>query len=120
MLGLDWSNVKFDRANGTTAAVKFNTYEAWGQYRFNPATTLALGYEFTNGDIDYSSAKPKYHQVNLLADYQLSKRTEVYLSAAYQIAAGASQPADIFEGVTGTASSSNHQVAVRVGMVQKF
>jgi predicted porin len=120
MLGLDWSNVKFDRANGTTATVKFNTYEAWGQYRFNPATTLALGYEFTDGDIGYSAAGPKYHQVNLLADYQLSKRTEVYLSAAYQIAAGASQPADIFEGVTGTASSSNHQVAMRVGFVQKF
>lgn len=120
MLGLDYSNVKFDRANGSTATVKFNTYEAWGQYRFNPATTLALGYEFTDGDIGYSSAAPKYHQINLMADYQLSKRTEVYLSAAYQIAAGASQPADIFEGVTGTASSTNHQVALRVGMVQKF
>lgn len=120
MFGLDYSNVKFDRANGTTSAVTFNTYEAWGQYHFAPAATLALGYEFTKGDIGYSSAAPKYHQINLMADYQLSKRTEVYVSAAYQIAAGASQPADIFEGVTGTASSSNHQVAARVGMVQKF
>ncbi|MDN7177352.1 porin [Caballeronia sp. SEWSISQ10-4 2] len=118
-LGVDYSNVKFDRANGTTSAVKFNNYEAWGSYEFTPAATLVGGYTFTDGNIGYSSAKPKYHQFNLLADYKVSKRTEAYLSAAYEIAAGG-QPASIFDGVIGNASSTNHQFAMRVGIVHKF
>lgn len=119
-LGLDYSNAKFDQANGTTSTVKFDTYEVWGSYAFTPAATLAAGYSFTDGQIGYSSARPKYHQINLTADYKLSKRSEVYLSAAYQIAAGASQPADIFDGVVGNASSSNRQLGMRVGIVHKF
>ena len=61
-----------------------------------------------------------YHQINLNGDYHLSKRTEVYASVGYQIAAGASQPADIYDGVTGTASTSNHQIAARVGFATRF
>ncbi|WP_232452218.1 acyltransferase family protein [Burkholderia ubonensis] len=34
------------------------------------------------------SAKPKIHSVGLMADYNLSKRTDVYLQAAYQHIAG--------------------------------
>ncbi|WP_144158081.1 porin [Paraburkholderia sp. BCC1885] len=117
---LDYSNVKFNQANGTTATVTFSTYEAWGQYKLTHATTVALGYEFTDGSVGYLSAKPKYHEINFIADYNLSKRTDLYVSAAYQIAAGASQPADIFDGVTGTASTSNHQIAARVGLLHKF
>ncbi|WP_424781044.1 porin [Paraburkholderia sp.] len=119
-LGLDYTNVKFNDANGTTATVTFNTYEAWGSYSFTPAASIAAGYSFTDGHVGYSSARPKYHQINLTADYKLSKRSEVYLSAAYQIAAGASQPAAIFDGVVGDASSTNHQLGLRVGLVHKF
>ncbi|RKP57722.1 porin [Pararobbsia silviterrae] len=120
LIAVDYSNVKFDDANGTTSTVKFSTYELWGQYKFGAATSVALGYELTAGDIGYSDAKPKYHEINFITDYALSKSTNVYFSAAYEIAAGAGQPADIFEGVTGTASTTNHQLATRVGMIHKF
>ena len=119
-LGLNYSNTIFNDANGTTASVKFVNYEAWAGYAVTPSATVALGYEFTDGSIGYSSARPKYHQINLNGDYKLSKRTEVYASVGYQIAAGAGEPADIYDGVTGTASTSNHQVAARVGFVTRF
>ncbi len=119
-LGFNYTNTRFDDANGTTAQVRFDDYEAWGSYAITQAATVAAGYSFTDGDIGYSSARPKYHQINLAADYKLSKRTEVYLSAAYQIAAGASQPAAIFDGVVGNASSSQHQLGLRVGIAHKF
>jgi predicted porin len=119
-MGLNYTNVNFGEANGTTSTVIFNNYEAWGSYAFTPAASLTAGYSFTDGSLGYSSERPKYHQINLAADYQLSKSTQLYLSAAYQIAAGASQPADIFEGVVANASSSNHQLGMRIGMVHLF
>jgi predicted porin len=119
-LGLDYSNVLFRQANGTNQTVRFATYEAFGGYQFTPAFSAGLGYQFTDGSIGYSDAKPKYHQIASTAEYVLTKRTFVYAMATYQIAAGAGQPADILDGVTGNASSSNHQVAARVGIVHKF
>ncbi|MBU9366052.1 porin [Burkholderia multivorans] len=119
-VGLNYSNVLFGQANGTTSTVKFATYEAFGSYQFTPAVSAAIGYSFTSGSIGYNSEKPKYHQIASTAEYVLSKRTFFYAVATYQIAAGAGQPADIFDGVTGTASTSNHQFAARVGIVHKF
>ncbi|SDD28402.1 porin [Paraburkholderia lycopersici] len=119
-IGINYSNVLFGQANGTNATVRFATYEAFGSYQFTPALSAGLGYSFTDGSIGYSSAKPKYHQIASTVEYTLTKRTFVYAMATYQIAAGAGQPADIFDGVTGTASSSNHQLATRVGIVHKF
>jgi predicted porin len=119
-MGLNYTNVNFGKANGTASSVIFSNYEAWGSYAFTPAATLTAGYSFTDGSLGYSSARPKYHQINLAASYSLSKRTLVYLSGAYQIAAGASQPADIFNGVVASASSSNRQLGLRIGMVHQF
>lgn len=118
-LGLDYTNVRFDDANGTTSSVHFNNYEAWGQYMFTPAATLALGYTFTDGNVNYSGAKPKYNQFNLLADYWLSKRTDVYLMGVYQHTSGGAL-ADIYDGLVGAQSTTNSQVVARVGIRHKF
>lgn len=126
LVGVNFSHVRFDDANqgalpaGVGDYVWFNSYEVWGQYSLTPATTLGLGYTFTNGRDAVSNAKPKYHQVNAIADYRLSKRTDVYVMAVYQHAAGGSAKADIYDGLTGSESTTSNQLVARVGIRHKF
>ncbi|MBY0366336.1 porin [Roseateles aquatilis] len=119
-LGADFTSTRFADANGTSSTVRFDNYEAWGSYALSKAATIAAGYTFTDGRVGYSSSRPKYHQLNLMADYKLNKSTELYVSTAYQVAAGAAQPAAIFDGVVGDASSTQRQLVLRLGVVHKF
>jgi predicted porin len=119
-LGLDYTNTKFDDANGTASTVKFENYEAFGQYSFTPSWSVGAAYTYTHGDIGYNQEVPIYHQVGLTTTYSLSKSTAFYAMGVYQRAAGSASLADIFDGVTGNASSNNHQFALRVGMYHKF
>lgn len=126
LFGASFTNVRFDNANqgalpaGSGDHVWFNNYELWGQYSLTPAATLGLGYTFTNGKDAFSGVKPKYHQVNAIADYRLSKRTDVYVMGVYQHAAGGSAKADIYDGVSGSESTTSNQFVARVGIRHKF
>ncbi|WP_028216672.1 porin [Paraburkholderia oxyphila] len=120
MVGLDYTNTKFDNANGTTASVKFQNYEVFGQYHFTPAWSAGVAYTYTHGDIGYNSSVPVYHQAGLTTTYTLSKRTAIYAMAVYQKAAAGAVVADVFDGVTGSASTNNHQIVTRVGMYHQF
>lgn len=119
LIGLDYTNTRFDDANGTTSSVTFNNYEVWGQYSPTAATTLGAGYTFTDAKVNYSGQKPKYNQVNLLADYKLSKRTDVYLMGVFQHASGGAY-ANIYNGFLASQSSTDTQVAARIGIRHTF
>ena len=119
-LGIDYTNTKFNNANGTNGTVRFDNYEAWGRYNFTPAWYVGAQYVYTHGNIGYSQAIPIYHQVGLTTAYALSKRTSVYAMGVWQKAAGAATNADIFEGAVATASSNNHQLMGRVGIFHLF
>lgn len=121
-LGLDYTNTKFDNANGTTGSMTFNNIEFWGQYSLTPATTLIAGDTYTLGKADYSVAsgtKPKWNQFNVMADYALSKRTDVYVMGIWENASGGAL-ASIYNGLLASPSSTDTQVAVRLGIRTKF
>jgi len=120
MVGLDYTNTKFSNANGTTATVKFDNYEAWAKYNITPSWFVGGTYGYTHGNVGYSREVPLYHQIGLATSYALSKRTSLYAMAVWQKAAGAATRAAIFNGVTGDASSNNHQIATRVGIYHVF
>ncbi|MFP3553994.1 porin [Paraburkholderia sp. SIMBA_049] len=120
MIGLDYTNTKFDNANGTTSTVKFQNYEAWVKYYFTTAWRAGIAYDYTHGDIGYNQAVPLYHLVGLVTTYSLSKRTSVYAVAIWQRAAGAAPNAVIFNGGTGGPSTNNHQIATRIGIYHLF
>ncbi|WP_250482176.1 porin [Caballeronia sp. GACF5] len=120
VVGLNYSNVKFDNANGTTATVKFQNYEAVGTYNITPAWSTGLSYTYTHGDIGYNEAVPIYHLVGLMTQYALSKRTALYAYGAYQRSAGNALYGDIFDGAVASASSNNHQAMVRIGIYHRF
>ncbi|WP_321891281.1 porin [Paraburkholderia tropica] len=119
-LGLDYTNTKFNEANGTQGTVIFTNYEAWGRYNLTSAWYVGAQYVYTHGNIGYSQAIPIYHQVGLTTAYALSKRTSVYVMGVWQKAAGAASNADIFDGSVASASSNNHQTMVRIGMYHQF
>jgi predicted porin len=119
-LGLNYTNTKFNDANGTQDTVIFTNYEAWGRYYVSPAWYLGAQYVYTHGSIGYDQSVPIYHQVGLTTGYSLSKRTSLYAMAVWQKAAGAATNADIFDGSVGSASSNNRQTVVRVGMYHQF
>lgn len=112
-------------ANGTLNTLKFNNYELNFKWQFTPAFYAGAQYVFTQENFDASSAqaKPKIHSIGLMADYNLSKRTDFYAQGAYQ---------HVSDGNTGTgldqayvpgaadASSTKNQLVLRLAMRHKF
>lgn len=86
-------------------------------YSMTPALKLGAAYGFTNGKYDVINKRPQWHQVNLQADYFLSKRTDVALTVIGQLAARDAQHAQIF---TADSSSTKHQLMATVGMRHVF
>lgn len=79
---------------------------------------LLSSYTFT--DANFNGVSPKFNQVNVELDHLLSKRTDVYLQTIYQHVSGTGRSgitADI-DGLT--ASSTNNQTAVTVGLRHRF
>jgi predicted porin len=112
----DFSDTDFDAGDGGHD-VRFQNYEISGIYTVTSALTVAAGYTFTTGLDHATDAEPKYHQVNAIAQYALSKRTSVYVMGVYQKAAGSALNAQI---AGFNPSSSQTQVVTRIGMTHAF
>ncbi|CAB3712061.1 porin [Trinickia soli] len=118
--GVNVSDVRFNDALVVGDTTRFDSYEAWGNYSLTPATTLGAGYTYTTGKVDAANVKPKYGQFNLVADYRLSKRTDVYAQGAWNHSMKAGVTADIYAALLGGASTTSNQVVARVGIRHKF
>ncbi|MDE1180068.1 porin [Paraburkholderia sp.] len=100
-----------------SANVDFNNYEAWLGYNISAALQVGGGYTLSDVREHASGNKPRYQQANLMVDYFLSKRTDVYAMAA--CLTGSSGTHAQMDYVT-SASSTNRQSLVRVGIRHKF
>jgi GBP family porin len=123
-IGMLYSHTRFDSG---TDRLTFDNYQVNGVYFIRPDLSLATVYSFTDGKLRSTDASPKYHQVQLIGDYFLSKRTDIYLLGAYQRAAGDATVASIAPDTFGTggsaspdASTTKNQVLVRLALRHKF
>ncbi|NMM02597.1 porin [Paraburkholderia sp. RP-4-7] len=112
-------------ASGTLNALKFQNFEVNGKYQFTPAFFVGAQYVYTMESYDASSgsAKPKIHSFGLMADYNISKRTDFYVQGAYQKVAGDKTGSALDQAyVPGAAdaSSTQNQVVFRVAIRHKF
>lgn len=97
--------------------VHFRNLESALGYNLTPQWYLIGSYTYTFGKDEATSADPKYHQFNFMADYHLSKRTDIYAMAVFQKAAGSATVAQI----TGlNASDTRQQLALRVALKHSF
>ncbi|MHB9834320.1 porin [Paraburkholderia terrae] len=108
----------------TWTSWKFDNIEINGQYYFMPDLSLTGAYTFTHGRLesDAGSDSPNWHQVALMLNYSLSKRTSVYVQGAWQhtnASTGTDLDAAHIIGSSGLSSSGN-QVVARIGLSQKF
>ncbi len=86
-------------------------------YTMTPTLFLGAAYGFTHGHYDVVERKPQWHQVNLQADYYLSKRTDVALTVIAQQAAGDAEHAQIFGFAR---SAGTRQLMATLGMRHVF
>jgi predicted porin len=125
-LGAGYSNSQYksDGQSAFASTEKFNTGQGFFNYQATPAILLGVGYSYTKSTGD---AGATYHQVSVGADYNLSKRTDVYLVGAWQHASGETLNADGTAVVSAQASvgsygypGTNTQELVSVGLRHKF
>ncbi|KND59554.1 Outer membrane protein (porin) [Candidatus Burkholderia verschuerenii] len=112
--------------NGTALKnVKYQNFEVSGKYQFTPAFFVGGQYVYSieTYDADSGTVKPRIHSAGLMADYFLSKRTDVYLQTVYQKIAGKSTDSVMDQayipGAQGVSSNSNQFVA-RVALRHAF
>lgn len=100
----------------------FNIGELNLKYYLTPSFQLGVSYSLTDGSDLNGHTGARYQQVDLGADYFLSKRTDFYLVAVGQKASGTDSTGKAavaaIDGLT--ASSNDKQLLVSAGIRQKF
>ncbi|WP_345817825.1 porin (plasmid) [Paraburkholderia sp. PREW-6R] len=116
-LGARYSNAQYkpDALSAFSATQKYDVGAGFVNYQVTPAAMIGLGYTYTHGKGNVSES---YHQVSLGGDYNLSKRTDVYLVGAYQHANGAGAFASVAD--YDYLSTAKSQEIVSLGMRHKF
>lgn len=127
--GLVYSNSRFeDLGSGAAAApiarfrgdtAVFDNAEANFSYQITPSLLAGVAYNYTRS---HGAGDARYSQANLGADYFLSKRTDIYLTTAYQHAAGTDSTGKAAVAALWpiTASSNSHQIVAALGLRHKF
>jgi predicted porin len=105
----------------SSGSAHFDNYELNVKYAVTPALTVGLMDTYTDAHVN-GVAKigndPKWNQVNAIARYSLSKRTELYAEAMYQHAIGNKNTAVMYNA--GGNSATSNQVMGAVGMLTRF
>ncbi|WP_233887025.1 porin [Paraburkholderia flagellata] len=111
-----YTHSKFDALTG--GSLTFSNVDVGLNYKPTPATSLTAGYIYTNQRSTVAAgANTHYNQLAGVADYYLSKTTDLYASVTYQKAAGHSHA--FINGIQG-ASTSNNQTIVLTGIRKMF
>ncbi|QGZ65288.1 porin [Paraburkholderia acidisoli] len=121
---VQYANLGASFNNGTAV---FNNYDIGISYRFSPTLTAGIAYDYMSGRAVTTASgsivgDQHFNQFGFLADYFLSKRTDVYGGAGWQRASGTSSlglPA-VANIDNQTDSSNNKTVLVRIGIRHRF
>lgn len=114
-LALAYSHVLYGM---DTTSVRFDNFEGDATYYITPVLMVSGSFTYTMGKVNHPELEPRWYTTSAILDYFLSKRTDLYVLAAYQRAAGDAQFANIF--TAGGNSSSQNQTVARVGIRFRF
>lgn len=113
-------------ATGNTLnSLRFQNFELNGKYQVTPAFFVGAQYiyTYTNYDASSGTVHPKYQTFGLMADYNLSKRTDLYFQTAYEHVSSGGTGTQLDDAMVPSAdepSSTNNQVSVRFAIRHKF
>jgi predicted porin len=110
---------------GTWNSWKFDNFEVSGLYHFTPAVYLGAAYTYTQAHVDSTVGNftPKWHQLSMKLNYDLSPRTSVFLEGVYQHAVSAHTGTDFdYALIPGAAdvSSGANQMVYRIALLHHF
>ena len=104
--------------------VTFNNYEVGALYNFTPAFSINAGYTLSTLNLNAVARQDRFHIFQFIADYKLSKRTDLYTLVNFQIDSG---DGVYFDGQSFSRSASvqgvsttNKQLGVSVGIRTLF
>jgi predicted porin len=109
------------------ASVKYNNIEVNGRYNVTPAFFVGAAYTYTQGlrntpaSGTTNNLSAHWNQFGLLADYSLSRRTDLYAESIFQIGANNQNGTNVTQ-INGTAqpSTSRSQAVVSAGIRHRF
>ncbi|MDR5759427.1 porin [Caballeronia sp. LZ035] len=109
----------------TLKNLRYQNFEVNGKYQFTPSFYVGAQYVYSIETYDASAGtvKPRIHSAGLMADYSLSKRTDVYVQGAYQKIAGGSTDSVLDQAYIPGAqnvSSNSAQLVARVALRHAF
>ncbi|ALK35087.1 porin [Burkholderia plantarii] len=124
-VGAGYSNAQYRRDGASLFGENehYDTAQGFVNYQASPSILMGVGYSYTKSGGDSSAT---YHQVSLGGIYSLSKRTALYVIAAYQHASGTTS-----DGAGGKAAAqasigsygyagTNSQTIVNLGIRHTF
>jgi predicted porin len=114
-VGPAYVDLLYTNTRNTATGGAVNVYEVGGMYPVNPFLRIEVAYQFMDGNAALNGNKAQ--QVNTTFDYSLSKRTDIYATAAFQRTSGNGAQAQI---TLFGPSSGRNQLALRVGMRHIF
>lgn len=112
-------------AGNTLNNLRYQNFEVNGKYQLTPAFFVGGQYVYSMETYDSTAGtvKPHIHSAGLMADYFLSKRTDVYVQGVYQKIAGSSTGSVMDQAfIPGTqgVSSNSEQFVARVALRHAF
>lgn len=111
-----------------TSSFSLSSYEANAKYQFTPSVLAGVAFIYSDGKVGGApdiknvtdGTHPRWAQINVGAQYFLSKLTTAYLAAIYQKALGDALTATIDNVGGPTGANSRYQVAVTAGLRVRF
>jgi predicted porin len=133
VLTAEYTNSKYEKsqylvdvggAGNPTTNVTFNNFELGALYNFTPAFSINAGYTLSTLSLSAVSREDRFHIFQLLGDYKLSKRTDLYALANFQIDSG---DGVYFDGTSFSraasvqgVSTTNKQLGLSIGIRSLF
>ncbi|RQR70519.1 MULTISPECIES: porin [unclassified Burkholderia] len=114
-----YSQYNPDAASAFNRSEKYHNGSVYALWQVSPALLTEIGYNYLRSLGDSSA---KYHQVSIGADYNLSKRTDVYAVASYGHATGqnGAGPAQAVIGSIDVDAGKSSQAIATVGLRHRF
>lgn len=126
--GVSYSNVQYGGISALEGATaRFSNVDVGVKWSLTPTFLVGAAYDYAKGSSvttadGASIGNQHFNQVSLIADYFLSKRTDVYVEGAFQKASGVSSTGAAAVADIGNAgdSSGSTQTLVRLALRHKF
>jgi general bacterial porin, GBP family len=122
IVGFVYTQTNLTQLFQTGLSTHIQNFEGNIRYNLTPVLNVAGAYTYSRAGGNAGSGSPHWNQVSLQTDYNLSKRTDVYLQSVYQSVSTSRNTVLGVAFINGLSapSSTNNQVEVTAGLRHRF